>query len=127
MLNSNHQKSEVRSRLRSSLVSLELYVRFIADESIDMLVNNLDPLIQRYNALDRELGLNTQELEGRKAAEQLVYLQKRAAKLSRSEDLRMNSPWIKGCPRIVVEPFWFRVACIGDEGTQNLDIPKLPR
>ena len=72
-----------------------MYVRFIADESIDMLVNDLDPLIQRYNALDHELGLNAQELEGRKAAEQLVYLQKRAAKLSRSEDLRMNSPWIE--------------------------------
>jgi hypothetical protein len=42
---------------------------FFADECIDMPVNDLDPLIRRFNALDRELGLNVRELEGRNAAE----------------------------------------------------------
>jgi len=52
-----------------SLISLELYVRFFADKCIHMPANNSDPLIRRFNAPDREMGLNNLELEGRNAAE----------------------------------------------------------
>jgi len=52
-----------------------LYVRFLADECIDMPANKSDPLIRRFNAPDREMGLNNLELEGRSAAEVSAFRQ----------------------------------------------------
>ncbi len=53
-----------------SLISLKVNVHFFDDGCIDLsMINNLGPLIRRFNAPDRELILNIRELEGRKSAE----------------------------------------------------------
>jgi len=58
-----------------------------------MPANNLVPLIRRFNAPDRELGLNNLELEGRNAAE--VSSLDKVARPSRRDEtgtLRKNRP-----------------------------------
>ena len=57
-----------------SLISLKANVRCFDDGCIDLPVNNLGPLIRRFNAPDRELILNIRGLEGRKDVEAALSL-----------------------------------------------------